>query len=345
MKAIVFNEHGGMDTLRLEDVDEPKPGPSECVIRVRAAACNYVDIWARQGLPGVKFALPHISGSDAAGEIVATGSEVSRLVVGQKVLVHPSLSCRICEACTAGKEQFCREFKLWGFQTGPNDGAFAELARLPEANLIPMPESLSFEEAASLPLVLETAWRMLVTRARIAAGDTVLIWGAAGGLGVMALQICLLWGAIPVAVVSSEEKAKLVRSLGAEHVINRSSEEPVARVREITNRRGVDIVFEHVGEATWPQSIAALKWGGTIVVCGATTGFNAATDLRFLWNKQQNYLGSHLGTKAELVEALGFVATGRIRPIVDRIFPLSAAAEAQSRMETDRALGKLVLVP
>jgi NADPH:quinone reductase-like Zn-dependent oxidoreductase len=345
LKAIVFHEHGETDKLRYEDIDEPQPGPNECLIRVRAAGCNYNDIWARRGLPGVKIILPHVSGSDAAGEVIATGSEVRSVKAGDRVLVHPGLSCRICEACTSGNEIFCREFKIWGFQTGPNDGSYAELARLPEANLIPMPQSLSFEEAASLALVLETAWRMLVTRARIAPGELVLIWGAAGGLGVMAIQICRLFNAIPIAVVSSDEKASLVRSLGAEHVIDRGKEDLPARVREISGRRGVDTVFEHVGEATWGQSVAALKWGGTIVVCGATTGYEATTDLRFLWNKQQNHLGSHLGTKSELLEALRFVESGQIKPVIDRVFPLAEAAVAQERMESDKAAGKLILVP
>ena len=345
VQAVVFEEHGDVEKLQVQELPEPQIGPDDCLIRVRAIGCNYTDIWARRGLPGVKILLPHISGSDAAGEVVSVGSAVTSLQAGQRVLVHPGISCRICEACTSGNEAFCRDFKIWGFQTGPNDGAYAQFARLPAVNLIPMPDSLSFEQAASLPLVLETAWRMLVTRARIAAGDMVLIWGAAGGLGVIAIQICRLWNAIPIAVVSSEEKAGIVRRLGAEHVINRANEDVGARVREITNRRGVDIVFEHVGEATWPQSVAALKWGGTIVVCGATTGYNAVTDLRFLWNKQQNLLGSHLGTKAELLQALRFVATGQIKPVVDQVFPLREAATAQTRMESDQALGKLVLTP
>lgn len=345
MKAVVFQEHGDVDKLHLEDIPQPEIGPNECLIRVRAAGCNYNDIWARRGLPGVRIILPHISGSDAAGEVVETGSQVRTISAGQKVLVHPGLSCRICEACTSGNEILCREFKIWGFQTGPNDGADAEFARLPEVNLIPMPSNLSFEDAASLALVLETTWRMLVTRAHIAAGDKVLIWGGAGGLGVMAVQVCRLWGAVPIPVVSSEEKAALVRQLGADIVINRSTEDVQARVREITGRRGVDIVFEHVGEATWPTSAAVLKWGGTIVVCGATTGFNAATDLRFLWNKQQNYLGSHLGTKAELLQALRFVESGEIKPVVDEVFPLADAAKAQTRIESDHAEGKIILVP
>ena len=297
MKAIVFREHGEADKLKLEDIPEPELGPNEVLIRVRAAGCNYNDIWARRGLPGVKIILPHVSGSDAAGEVAATGEQVRTFKEGDRVMVHPGLSCRLCEACSSGNELFCREFKIWGFQTGPNDGSYAEYARLPEVNLIRMPDSLSFEQAASLPLVLETAWRMLVTRARIEPGQFVLIWGAAGGLGVVAIQICRLFSAIPVAVVSSTDKANLVRKLGAEHVIDRKSEDVQARVREITGRRGVDVVFEHVGEATWEQSVAALKWGGTIVVCGATTGYEAKTDLRFLWNKQQNHMGSHLGRR------------------------------------------------
>jgi len=342
---MVFRDHGEVNQLHLEDIAEPTIGPNDCLIRVRAAGCNYNDIWARRGLPGMKIILPHVSGSDAAGEVVASGSEVTSLKPGDRVLVHPGLSCRACEACTSGNELFCRDFKIWGFQTGPNDGGYAELAKLPAVNLIPMPANLSFEQAASLPLVLETTWRMLVTRARLAPGDFVLIWGAAGGLGVMAIQICLLFNAKPIAVVSSAEKAALVRTLGAEHVIDRKTEDALARIREITGRRGVDIAFEHVGEATWSQSVQALKWGGTIVVCGATTGFDAPTDLRFLWNKQQNHLGSHLGTKAELLAALQFVESGQIKPVIDQVLPLTEAGQAQTRMESDQAAGKLILTP
>lgn len=345
MKASVFRQHGGPEVLKYEDVPEPKPGPREAVIQVKASSCNYNDLWARQGLPGMKFDLPHISGSDAAGVITEIGSEVASLKVGQEVVVHPSISCRICEACARGQEYFCRQFKIWGFQTGPLDGGHAEYARIPEANAIPKPSRLSWEEAASIPLVLLTAWHMLVTRARLLPGEDVLVWGAGSGIGSVAIQIAKIIGARVIAVAGTDAKCEKAKALGADHAINHSSQDVAAEVRRLTNKKGVDVVFEHVGQATWERSIAALNWGGRLVICGNTTGFEAKTDLRFLFNKQLSLLGSHQGSKAELLEAMRLVEAGRIKPVVDRVLPLKNAAEAQRLMESRAQFGKLVLVP
>ena len=352
MKAVVFEQHGGPEVLRYTDIPEPEPRPFEVLIEVRAAGANFNDIWARRGMPGMKVIFPHVAGSDVAGIVRAVGSEVagkgfgsSPVAVGDEVVVHPGLSCRVCEMCTSGQEFFCRQFMIWGFQSGPNDGGHSEFVTLPAANVLPKPSNLTFEQAASMPLVLETAWRMLVTRARIQAGESVLIWGGVGGLGVMAIQICRMFGANPIPVVGAPEKAALAHELGAEHVIDRSTEDVAARVKELTGRMGVDVVFEHSGEATWPTSMAALRWGGRIVVCGASTGFAAVTDLRFLWNKQQNLMGSHLSTKAELATALRAVEAGRIRPVIDHVFPLSEVGRAQQLMEDLKVQGKLVYVP
>jgi crotonyl-CoA carboxylase/reductase len=352
MKAVVFEEHGGADVLNYTDIPEPEPRPFEVLIEVKAAGANFNDIWARRGMPGMKVIFPHVAGSDVSGVVRAVGSDVggkgfgsSSVAVGDEVVVHPGLSCRICDACTAGEEYFCRQFLIWGFQTGPNNGGHSELVALPAANVLPKPANLTFEEAASMPLVLETAWRMLVTRARIQAGENVLIWGGVGGLGVMATQICRLFGANPIPVVGGADKVAKAHELGAEHVIDRKSEDVLARVKEITGRVGVDIVFEHSGQETWPTSIAALRWGGRVVVCGASTGYEAVTDLRFLWNKQQNLLGSHLASKAELAAALGAVETGHIKPVVDHVFELSEVPKAQQLMEDLKVQGKLVYVP
>lgn len=356
MKAVVFEEHGGIEKLQLRDVPEPRVSPNEALIRVRASACNFNDIWARRGLPGMKIILPHISGSDASGEIVALGSEVDasagaggfsnlNLKVGDEVVVHCGISCRVCDACTNGQEYFCKQFKIWGFQTGPNDGSHAEYIKVPAVNVLPKPKNLTWEEAASMPLVLVTVWRMLVTRARIRPGDYVLVLGAAGGLGVMAVQICKLFGAHAIAVGANEEKLELARTLGADFFINRKTQNIYDEVRKITNGRGADIAFEHVGEATWQQSIQSLKWGGTLVTCGATTGFIGATDIRYLWNKQMNFLGSHLGSKAELADAMRFVETGQIRPVISHVMPLADIGKAQEIMENSDVTGKIVLVP
>lgn len=345
MKAVTFHEHGGPEVLRYEEVPEPQPGPGEVLLRVKATSVNYNDVWARRGLPGMKFDLPHISGSDAAGEVVALGAGVTSVQVGDPVLTHPAISCRRCEACTGGHEYFCRQFKIWGFQTGPLDGAEGEFAKLPEANVLPKPANLSWEEAAATPLVLLTAWHMLVTRAQLKAGEDLLLWGASSGIGTMAVQLAKVMGARVIAVAGTDEKCQRARALGADEGLNYNTQDVVAEVRRLTNRRGVDVVFEHVGQATWERSIQALTWGGRLVICGNTTGFDGRTDLRFLFNKQLSLLGSHQGNKAELLKALRLVEAGKVRPVVDAVLPLTEAAEAQRRIESGNHFGKIVLVP
>lgn len=345
MNAVVFHEHGGPEVLRYENVEDPRIGPNDVLFKVRAIGCNYNDIWARRGLAGMKFDLPHISGSDASGEIVAVGEAVRSAKIGDRVVVHPSLSCRVCRACTSGHEYFCRQFKIWGFQTGPCDGSYAEYARIPEANVVPKPEKLSWEEAASVPLVLLTSWHMLVTRARLQPGHEVLIWGATSGIGVMAIQIAKLFNARVLAVAGNDQKLEIARQLGADETINYKQQDVAAEVRRMTGKRGVDIVFEHTGAATWPISVAALTWGGTIVICGNTTGYEAATDLRYLFNKQLNLLGCHQGSKAELLEGLQYVERGKVRPVVGTVLPLREASRAHEMIEIGDKIGKIVLTP
>ncbi len=345
MKGVVFREHGDVDVLRYEEVPVPVISPNEVLVRVKAIGMNRNDLWAREGLPGVKFAFPHMSGSDLAGVVDAVGDLVSSVKVGQDVIVHPSISCRMCAACTSGHEYFCRNFKIYGFQTGPLDGAYAEYARLPEANVIPKPANLGFEEAASLPLALLTVWHMLVTRAKIKPGDDVLIWGAGSGIGTIAIQVAKLYHARVIATAGSEEKLTRAKALGADDVIDHYTQDVVRTVRDLTGRKGVEIVFEHVGQATWERSILVLAWGGTLVICGNTTGWEATTDLRHLFNKQLSLLGSHQGSKAELLHALRFVERGEIKPVVDRVMPLREAATAQRLMYDGKHFGTIVLVP
>jgi NADPH:quinone reductase-like Zn-dependent oxidoreductase len=325
------------------DVPEPQISPNEVLIKVKASGCNYNDVWARRGLPGVSIIMPHISGSDAAGEIAEVGSEVTSVKVGDEVVVFSSISCGTCEACARGEVFFCRQFKIWGFQTGPLDGGHAEYAKVPAFNVVPKPKGLGWEQAASMPLVLFTAWRMLVTRAKIRAGDFVLVWGAGGGLGTMAVQICRLFNARAIAVANSDDKLQIASELGAAHVINRSKQDVNEEIKKITGRRGVDVVFEHVGEATWETSVRALKWGGTLVTCGATSGFDAKTDIRLLWNKQLNLLGSHMANKAEFLDAWRFVESGDIKPAVFIALPLKEAGLAQKTIEDGQVIGKVVL--
>ena len=345
MKAIVFEEHGGVEKLQYKEIPDPKVGPNEVLFKIRAAGCNYNDIWARRGLPGMEIIMPHVSGSDASGEVVEIGSEVQSVKPGDDVMVHPGISCRSCEACTSGQEFFCRRYRIWGFQTGPLDGADAEYGKLPEANLIPKPGNITFQEAATLPLILMTVWRMLVTRARIQAGDFVLIWGGAGGLGSMAIQVCNLFGARGIAVVGSDEKAEYAKNLGAYDTINRKTQKVRDEVRRITNRAGVDIVFEHTGEQTWKDSVGALKRGGSLVTCGATSGFIGQTDIRFLWNKQMNFYGSHMASKGEFLQGMKFVETGEIKPLPSQAVPLKDAAIAQKTIEDGDVMGKMILIP
>jgi NADPH:quinone reductase-like Zn-dependent oxidoreductase len=278
-------------------------------------------------------------------EVTGTGFGSSSLQVGDEVVVHPGLSCRTCDFCVTGQEFFCRQFRIWGFQSGPNDGGHSEYVTMPAVNVLPKPSNLTHEEAASMPLVLETAWRMLVSRAKVQPGEHVLIWGGVGGLGTMAIQICRMFGANPIPVVGSPQKVAKAEQLGAVNVIDRSSQDVVAEVKAITGKAGADIVFEHSGQETWPTSMAALRWGGRLVVCGASTGFEAVTDLRFLWNKQQNLLGSHLSNKAELSAALRAVEAGSIKPVIDRVLPLSDVASGQQLMEDLQVQGKVVYVP
>ena len=345
MKAIVFEEHGGVEKLQYKEIPDPKVGPNEVLFKIRAAGCNYNDIWARRGLPGMEIIMPHVSGSDASGEVVEVGSEVKSVKPGDDVMVHPGISCRSCEACTSGQEFFCRRYRIWGFQTGPLDGADAEYGKLPEANLIPKPANISYQEAATLPLILMTVWRMLVTRARIQAGDFVLIWGGAGGLGSMAIQVCNLFGARGIAVVGSDEKAEYAKNLGAYDTINRKTQKVRDEVRRITNKAGVDIVFEHTGEQTWKDSVGALKRGGSLVTCGATSGFIGQTDIRFLWNKQMNFYGSHMASKGEFLQGMKFVETGEIKPLPSQAVSLKDAAIAQKTIEDGDVMGKMILIP
>lgn len=345
MKAVVFEQHGGPEVLRYTDTPEPKPGPNDVVVKVKASACNFNDIWARRGLPGMKIILPHISGSDVSGVVAEIGSAVTTVKIGDEVVVHCGIACRECYYCTHGQEFFCPDFKIWGFQTGPLDGGHGEYCKVPSVNLIPKPKTLTHPEAATIPLVLVTVWRMLVTRAKIQPGDFVLIWGAAGGLGIMAIQITRLFNARPIAVTSGDDKLELCKSLGAEFLLNRTKHDIFQEVRKITEGKRADIVFEHTGAETWPISIQCLKWGGTIVTCGATSGFDAHLDIRLLWNKQQNYLGSHLGNKGELIDAMQFVDSGHIKPVVGKVLPLRDLALGQDLMERNAVLGKIAIVP
>jgi NADPH:quinone reductase-like Zn-dependent oxidoreductase len=340
MKAVRIHQFGGPEVLTYEDVPNPSPRKDQVLIRVRACALNHLDIWVRKGLPGVN--LPHILGSDIAGEIVEVGEYVTDLKPGQRVLVAPMHFCNRCLKCVAGLQNQCRQFTVLGNGV---DGGNCELIAVPAVNVIPLPDglNLSFEEAASVPLVFVTAWHMLVGRAAIRPGQTVLILGANSGVGIAAIQIAKLFHARVITTAGDERKMERARQLGADFVINHYQQKISQEVRKITNFEGVDIVIEHVGPATWDESVRSLKVGGTLVTCGATTGPKVELDLRFLFSRNLSLLGSYMGTMSELHEVLGQVFAGRVKPVIDRVFPLSEARAAHEYMEKSQMFGKIVL--
>ncbi len=340
MKAVRIHQFGGPEVLTFEDVPDPRPRKDQVLIRVRACALNHLDIWVRKGLPGVN--LPHILGSDIAGEIVEVGEYVTDLKAGQRVLVAPMHFCNRCLKCVAGLQNQCRQFTVLGNGV---DGGNCELIAVPAVNIIPLPESsnLGFEEAASVPLVFVTAWHMLVGRAAIRPGQTVLVLGANSGVGIAAIQIAKLFHARVVTTAGDERKMERARQLGADFVINHYQQKISQEVRKITNFEGVDIVIEHVGPATWDESVRSLKVGGTLVTCGATTGPKVDLDLRFLFSRNLSLLGSYMGTMSELHEVLGHVFAGTLKPVIDRVFPLSETRAAHEYMEKSQMFGKIVL--
>jgi NADPH:quinone reductase-like Zn-dependent oxidoreductase len=340
MKAIFFQQHGGPEVLKYADVAEPAIRPNEVLVRVKACALNHLDLWVRGGIPGVPIPLPHIPGSDVAGEIAQIGAEISTVRVGQKVVLAPGVTCGKCAACIAGQDNRCRQFTNLGYMI---DGGCAEFVRVPEVNCLPYPENLSWEEAASIPLVFQTAWHMLLARAELQPGEDVLILGAGSGVGTAAIQIAKFFGARVLATAGSNEKLQKAKELGADHLINHKTQKIREEVRRITNKRGVDVVFEHVGTATWDDSLASLAPSGRLVTCGATTGYDAKIDLRFLFSRQLSLLGSYMGTKSELHSVMRLVASERLKPIVDRIFPLAEAAAAHMYLESSFQFGKVVL--
>jgi NADPH:quinone reductase-like Zn-dependent oxidoreductase len=338
MKAVRIHEFGGPEVLRFEDVPDPQPRRDQVLVRVKACAMNHLDIWVRKGLPGVS--LPHILGSDIAGEIVAVGDYLTGFKPGLRVLLAPMHFCNHCAQCVAGLQNQCREFTALGNGV---DGGYCELIAVPAVNVIPIPDSLDFNQVASIPLVFLTAWHMLVGRASIRFGQTVLVLGASSGVGIAAIQIAKLFHARVITTAGDEKKLEKARTLGADYGIDHYKQKISQEVRKITDKEGVDVVVEHVGAATWDESMKSLKPGGTIVTCGATTGHNAAFDLRFLFSRQLNFLGSYMGTMSELHDVLSHVFAGRLKPVVDRTFPLQDARAAHEYMETSQMFGKIVL--
>ena len=340
MKAVRFHRHGGTEVLQYEDAPDPKPNADEVLIRVRACALNHLDVWARAGLPNVVIPLPHISGSDVSGVIEWVPPEEKAFNPGDEVLVNPGLGCGRCEKCLIGRDNQCRYYSILGYG---NDGGYAELVKVPRRNLVAKPAGMSFVEAASFPLVFLTAYHMLVTKAGVGAGDTVLVLGANSGVGSAAIQVARLFGAKVIATAGDAEKMRKARELGADFLVDHYKQDFLEETRRITGKRGVDIVVEHVGAATWDKSVKALAKGGRLVLCGATTGAQATTDLRFVYNRELTIFGSFMASMGELLKVVELFGAGRLKTVVDRVFPLSDAAEAQKRMEASLHFGKIVL--
>jgi NADPH:quinone reductase-like Zn-dependent oxidoreductase len=342
MKAARIHQHGGPDVLVYEDVPEPKIKANQALVRVRAAALNHLDLFVRAGIPGLKFPMPHILGSDVAGEVVEVGELCERVKPGWRVLLSPGVSCRQCEQCLAGKDNYCRKYTIFGYGI---DGGDAELMAVPEYSVIPIPDDLSFEQAAAVPLVFLTAWHMLLNRAQLQPGDDVLVLAASSGVGSAAVQIAKMFQCRVIATAGGEEKLAKARELGADFTIDHYRQDISAEVKRITAKRGVDVVFEHVGVATWPKSLESLATAGRLVTCGATTGYDARLDLRFLFAKQWSLLGSFMGTMGELHQVLKFVFRKQLQPVIDRVYPLSEIRAAHERLENKEQFGKVILRP
>ena len=346
MKAAVFREYNKDPTkvVKLEDIDMPKLKPNEVMIKVESASYNYNDLWAIWGDP-LKVPIPHISGSDVAGTIVETGEDVTKFKVGDRVVSHSNISCRVCNMCTSGREYDCNDRLVWGFQTGPLWGGFAQYTHLPEVNVAKIPDNISFDDAAAISMVGMTAWHMLVGRAKIKPGQTVLIMGGTSGVGMAGIQIAKLYNCTVIATAGNAEKMDKCSEIGADYVVNHREADWHKKVREITKKQGVDVIFEHIGKATFAQEVALLKMAGTLVATGATTGYDSTIDLRYLFFKGTNLLGSTQGTKAELEELIYWTGKGKIKPIIHTILPFSDMVKGHIMMANAEQIGKILTTP
>jgi len=342
MHAVRFHEHGDIDVLKYEEAPEPKIEANEVLVKVKACALNHLDLWLRQGVGDWKLALPHIVGSDIAGEVAAVGGLVKRVKVGERILLCPGISCGQCEMCSKGLDSACRSYTLFGVFV---DGGYAEYVKSPEVNVIPLPSDMSFEEAAAVPLVFLTAWHMLFTRARLQPGEDVLVIGAGSGVGSAAIQIAKLVGARVIATAGADWKLEKAKALGADEVINHSRQSLSAEVRRFTGKRGVDVIVEHVGAAVWEECFNSLATYGRLVTCGVTSGGQVKLNVQSLFGRQRTIMGSFMGGKAELLEALKLIARGKLRAVIDSTFPLQEAAAAQRKMESREFFGKILLHP
>lgn len=342
MKAARFHQHGGPEVIRCEDAPDPTPGPGEVLIRVKACALNRLDMWIRQGIPAFQVPLPHIGGCDVAGLVERVADDDAGLKPGDRVFAAPGLSCWRCEFCLSGRDNLCLSYRILGAQV---DGGMADYVKVPAVNVIPIPGALSFEQAAAFPLTAVTVWHMLFGLAKLQPAEDVLVLGAGSGVGSMAVQMARAAGARVLTTVGSEDKVEKARALGAEVVLYHARDDVAERVKQETGGRGVDVVIEHIGPATWEQSLKSLAKGGRLITCGATSGPEVRVDLRFLYMRQTTVIGSIMGTRDELLAAAKWMGEGRIQAVVDSVLPLKEARAAHERMLDRKLFGKIVLTP
>ena len=356
MRALVYDEYTTNDDfskiLKIKNLPDPQPRSDEVVFKVMAAGLNYDDIWGMRGKP-LAIPLPHISGTDAAGIVTAVGDDVKNFKIGDRVVSHGNMSCRVCKACTDGREFDCVKRTIWGFQTGPTWGAFQEVTHLPEVNVSKIPDGVSYDEAAAASMTILTSWHMLVGRAKITPGQTVLIMGGGSGVGSFGIQIAKLYNCDVIATASPDKLDKCLE-LGADFAVDHRKDDWHKEVRAISKELakkkgeapGIDLSFDHIGETHWNKQLQLLKYGATLVSCGATTGYNAQTDLRHVFFKGTNILGSTQGTKAELDQALYWMGQGKIKAAIDSTYTFEQAAEAHTKMLTGKGMfGKILMKP
>ncbi len=340
MKAIYFDKHGGAEALTFGELPNPVTRPGTVKVDVHAASLNHIDVFLRGGLPGIKIPLPHIPGCDAAGVVREIGDGVTNVTIGQRVLMNPSITCGKCEFCLRGDASMCIHYQLIGETMS---GTCCEQIVIPAENAIPIPDSMSFVDAASVPLVFTTAWRMLITRAHLRAGEDILILGATAGVGIACIQIAKVAGARVFAAASSVEKLALAKDLGADVLIDYAREDFAQRIRQETGKRGVDVVVDYIGKETWVKSLRSLSRGGRLVTCGATTGYNPEEDLRHIFFRQLEVIGSTMGSRNELMAPLKLIWAGRMKPVVGAVYELKDLAAAHRAMEERRVMGKIVI--
>lgn len=355
MKALVYEEYAPDDDyskiLRIKEVPDPIPKPNEVVFKVEFAGLNHDDIWGMRGKP-LQIPLPHISGSDAAGQVTAVGDDVANIKVGDRVVSHGNLSCRVCRACTSGREFDCKSRKVWGFQTGPLWGGYCQYTHLPETNIAKIPDNVTYEDAAAASMTMMTAWHMLVGRAKIRPGQTVLIMGGGSGMGIFGIQIAKLYGCDVIATASSG-KLEECKRIGADFAVDHRKEDWHREVFTISKDLakskctvpGIDVIFEHIGGTHWNKELTLLKYGSTLVTTGATTGYDVSTDLRHVFFKGTNILGSTLGAKHELEDGLYWMSRGKISSVVDSVYSIENAVEAHKKMLGGNLFGKILMKP